>query len=60
VCVSARARECVCVCVCVVWQYSGSHALKGDLTRTGRRTVGGLLQVSLSSSSSSSSRYLAG
>ena len=26
-------------------QYSGSHALKGDLTRTGRRTVGGLLQV---------------
>lgn len=26
-------------------QYSGSHALKGDLTRTGKRTVGGLLQV---------------
>jgi hypothetical protein len=26
-------------------QYSGSCALKGDLTRTGKRTVGGLLQV---------------
>jgi len=26
-------------------QYSGSCALKGDLTRTGKRTVRGLLQV---------------
>jgi hypothetical protein len=30
-------------------QYSGSQALKGDLTRTGKRTVGGLLQDGLSS-----------
>jgi len=30
-------------------QYSGSHALKGDLTRTGKRTVGGLLQDGVSS-----------
>lgn len=30
-------------------QYSGSQALKGDLTRTGKRTVGGLLQDGVSS-----------
>ena len=30
-------------------QYSGSQALKGDLTRTGKRTVSGLLQDGVSS-----------
>jgi len=30
-------------------QYSGTNALKGDLTRTGKRTVGGLLQDGVSS-----------
>jgi len=34
-------------------QYSGTNALKGDLTRTGKRTVGGLLQVFLCFSLSS-------